>query len=158
MKFDRQGKIEACPAPARRRVTRLVVLLALSIVSFVPTQPVQSEVRISGNADALTLEVQDATLEQVLAALRLSFQFNYRSAKALGTATDGRFNGPLPRVVTRILEGHDYVMHRSSSGLQVDVFDSSPPAQAAPTRAVSAKPSAKECQYKDGDRIIPVEC
>jgi hypothetical protein len=148
----------------------LIVLLALWTGCFGFAAPAQAEVRVSGGADAVTIETQEATLEQVLAALRASFRFRYRSTAALDRVINGTYSGSLSRVIARLLEDQSYVIQSSQNELAVVILGPSRPAQVAgpvgpaASRAAGAAPPPapteplKECIYKDGDRVIPVEC
>jgi hypothetical protein len=148
----------------------LIVLLALWIGYLGIASAAHAEVRVSGAADAVTIETQEATLDQVLAALRTSFGFRYRSAGTLNGVISGTYSGSLSRVIARLLEGHSYVIQSSQNNLEVVIFGSSKPVQVTgpvgPTASRAASAAAppapteplKECIYKDGDRIIPVEC
>jgi hypothetical protein len=138
------------------------IILALWIVCFGFAQFANAEVRISGAADALKIETQQASLDEVLRALRASFKFQYHSTEALKGVISGTYSGSLRGVVTRLLEGNDYVIHDTKNNLEVAIFG--PTITPASNQANGAVPAqmqpepSKECQYKDGDRIIPVEC
>jgi hypothetical protein len=154
-------------SPSARSVPRAMtawrVALALSIACFGFVQRGNAEVRISGTADALRMEAREATLEEALRALQASFNFQYGGAGALDGIVNGTYSGSLSRVVARLLAGRDYVMRGSADGFAVEIFGPDGPAK---NRAVDAKPSIartipeapKNCIYKDGDRVIPVEC
>jgi hypothetical protein len=153
------GSISASSCGARNAIH---IILALWFVCFGFAQSANAEVRISGAADALKIETRQATLDEVLRALRASFKFQYRSAEPPKGVISGTYSGSLRSVVTRLLEGNDYVMHDSKNNLEVAIFGptitpASNPASGTATAGVQAEP-LKECQYKDGDRIIPVEC
>jgi hypothetical protein len=110
--------------------------------------------------------MRDATLEQVLQALRSSFKFQYRGAAALHDAISGTYSGSLPRVVANLLQGHDYVMHGSPDDLGVVILGPSgavpmvvmqaPIVMQAPVgrQTPAGREPLKECQYNG----IPVEC
>ena len=146
-----------------KRVTSHIALLAVVILSLSFARAANAEVRVSGQANALVVETRGATLNEVLSALRASVQFQYRGTEGLNGVVSGTYTGSLSRVVTRLLEGHDYVMHVSANNLELIVFGpraTTSMASRAPA-AASAGPQTepvKECQYKDGDRVIPVEC
>ena len=99
--------------PSRRDIIGLrELVLAISLAALVQaiTQPVRAEVRISGQMDALKVEAREASVEEVLAALRASVNLQYRTSDALNRVMTGTYNGSLQRVVARLLEGRNYVM------------------------------------------------
>jgi hypothetical protein len=79
--------------------------------------PAQAEMRMEGSSEALRLEVTDTKLSDVLNVLKAKFNLRYRSNDALEGRITGSFNGPLRRVVARLLEGYDYVIAITPDGL-----------------------------------------
>lgn len=166
----RYGIPVAKPSPAARAVCHIV--LALWIVCCGFAQAAYAEVRVSGAANALTIETRGATLDEVLRALRLTFKFQYQDTGTLHDVISGTYSGSLRSVVTRLLEGHDFIMHGSSDDLSVGIvapknapaanvvvgIQAAPAAPPAPAPLKAGPEPAKDCQYKDGDRMIPVEC
>jgi len=111
--------------PSRRdsiglRKLALAVWLAALLQAF--AQPVRAEVRVSGQADAVIVETREASVEEVLAALRASFNLRYRTSGALNRAMTGTYTGSLQRVIARLLEGHNYVLQSSAGGGELIVI------------------------------------
>ena len=155
MNSGRMRGFDPVPTSSRERAGPQIVLLAISIVCFAFAQSAHAEVRVSGGADAVMIETRDATLEEVLRALQASFKFRYRSTRGLDRVINGTYSGSLPRAVTRLLEGHNYVMQSSPNDLEVVIFVPGNPAQVT----VPTGPAPlKECEYNFGGRVIPVEC
>ena len=137
--------------------------LAMWIAYFGLCQSAGAEVNISGTPGAVRVEARQASIDEVLRALQTSFKLQYSASGAIGGMISGTYSGSLPSVIARILDGHNYVMHGSANGLQVEVLTTGtsavkPTARAAPgqhgTGAVSGSDPVKECQYNG----IPVEC
>ena len=104
------------------------------------------------------VEARGATLEDVLKALQDSFKFRYRSSETLGDGLiSGTYSGPLPRVIGRLLDGHNYTIRETANHLDVAIFGVSGPDRARAPQASSPQPP-KDCKYDDGVRVIPVEC
>lgn len=126
------------------------IILALWLVCFGFPQFACAEVRISDVADALKIETRQASLDEVLRALRASFKFQYRSSEPPKGVVSGTYSGSLRSVVTRLLEGNDYVMHDSPDNLEVAIF--APTITPAANQAGGAVPAQmqpeplKECQ------------
>jgi hypothetical protein len=71
----------------------------------------------------MRLELRDAPIEEVFAALRASFGLRYRSSAALNHRLTGIYEGSLRRVVARLLEGYDFIVKSSAGRVEVVVFD-----------------------------------
>jgi hypothetical protein len=86
-----------------------------------------AEIRVQGPADAVHLAARDATVAEILAALGEHYAVRHRGTPGtIGiTAT---FEGPLRRVLVRVLAGNDYVIKRGSDGLEVIVLSRGSPA------------------------------
>jgi hypothetical protein len=112
--------------PSRRdriglRKLGLAIWLAALLQAF--AQPVRADVRVTGQADALIVETREASVEEILAALRASFNLQYRTSGALNRVMTGTYTGSLQRVIARLLEGHNYVMQSSAGGSALIVFE-----------------------------------
>jgi hypothetical protein len=142
--------------------TACLVVLATWLVCFGFAQFAYAEVRVSGSANNLTIETQGASLDEILRALRTVFKFQYRDIGALHDVISGTYSGSLRNVLARLLEGHNYVMHGSPDNLSVEILaqkDAPAPGRGVNAVAAPAGPEPlKECQYKYGDRVVPVEC
>jgi hypothetical protein len=119
----------------------LLLLAAASVVAL--GHAALAEVKVEGRPEAVHLEIRDASLHDVLAALQARFKLRYRTADALDTPTTGVFDGPLRRVVARLLSGRDYAMEVTADGVDVLVLapqQASPAVVAAVTPANAARP------------------
>jgi hypothetical protein len=82
-----------------------------------------AEVRVSEAGDGrLTIEAHDATVRQVLDALRATRPLHVRTSDALARTVTGTYSGSLPRVLSRLLDGYDHVVHSTAAGIELDVF------------------------------------
>lgn len=123
------------PRPSLLLVISSAILLALG-------RAASAEVKIDGKREAVHLVVQDASLHDVLAALQERFNLRYRTIDTLETQTTGIFDGPLRRVVARLLSGRDYVIRVTADGVDVLVLAQQPSVAvvAAVTPANAARP------------------
>jgi hypothetical protein len=111
----------------------LLVLAAFGIVAA------PAEVRVSdAGGGRLTVEAHDATLRQVLDALRAVRPLRLHSSDALTRPVTGTYSGSLPRVISRLLEGYDHVVHLTAAGVDLDVFDSAQGARGTARTTVHA--------------------
>jgi hypothetical protein len=102
---------------------------------------VRAEVRVEGEARDVRLEARDATVGEILAALGERFALRYSGISG-GAPVTANFEGPLRRVVARVLEGYNFVIKERGDGLDVMVLNtSSPNAVVAPTIAPPTYPA-----------------
>jgi hypothetical protein len=102
--------------PPRRRVALPTILVALLAGS---ANQAFGEVLVEGQPEAVHIDARDVPLREVLDALRAKFNFQYRSNDALDTRMTGTFNGPLPRVTARILDGYDFAANIAAQNIDV---------------------------------------
>jgi hypothetical protein len=111
----------------RRFVASLIAVASLLIVK--PSFAFDG-VKVAGTAEKLKIEVNNATIDNALAALRSAVDFKCRCSPPLDRRVTGVYQGNIRRVLSRLLEGDDYVIKTSSSGaLEVIVLrtNGSPP-------------------------------
>jgi hypothetical protein len=127
---------------------RLLVLVITSGALLVgPGNAARAQVRVDGRPDAVHIEARDATLREVFDALQTKFNLRYRSDDALEVRRTGVFDGPLPRVTARILDGYDFAMKVTPQGIDVLVLrqnqvDGKTVASATPASAPPKGPPA----------------
>jgi hypothetical protein len=83
--------------------------------------PVPAGIQVSGSADAITIEARDTSVEDILAALSRAFDMDYSSSIDLDKRLHGTYVGPLSRVVTRILQGYNFVLTNNNGSVSVRV-------------------------------------
>ena len=110
-----------------------------------------AQLQVDGNPEAVHVDARDVTLQEVLSALHEKFNLQYRSDDALETRKTGVFDGPLPRVAARILDGYDFAMKVTPQGIDVLVLRQDRPGQAAvavaSARAIRPPMTAAEVKH-----------
>jgi hypothetical protein len=109
-------------APHRRAYAWLASVLICVGLACGVSVPVRAGMSIEGGPDALRLEANGASLEDVLAALRARFNLHYHASSALDGSITGTFQGPLARVASRLLGDYDFVIKRSAENVEIFVF------------------------------------
>lgn len=128
----RRSKTHAC-SPSRN-VSSVVTAIAATLGGMLTCLPcAQAEVRVTGGPRALKMEADDASIEDVLAALKNSVGLKYHSAVRLDQPFTGRFTGSLDEVVVRVLFSRDYsyVYKRSAEGPTLEIIAADPKAAGA---------------------------
>jgi hypothetical protein len=131
--------ISAAIAPVRTARSpnfdaRTLALLAVAL-AIAPTSAL-AEVQVRGSSEAVKIEARDTSVEEVLEALSHAFEMDYQSSVDLDKRLYGTYVGPLSRVVTRILQGYNFVLKTDNGSIVVTVVGTP---QAS---AVSAAPPA----------------
>jgi hypothetical protein len=106
--------------------------------------PAAAQIKVDGPAEAVRIDVSDAPLRDVLGALQGRFGLRYRSNDGLDTVRTLTLQGPLRRVVARLLEGYDFVIAVTPGGIDVLILQQSPAANAnvALSRSLPPQPPA----------------
>jgi len=79
----------------------------------------------------------------VLEALRTVRPLRLHSKAALDRTVTGTYSGTLPRVLSRLLDGYDHVIHQTAAGIDLDVVGTAPgaPASAPATGSIVMVPN-----------------
>jgi len=99
----------------------------------------------SGLDRSLRLTAEDASIDEVLAALSAKCNLTYSSEPELDRIVVGSYSGTLQQVVGRILEGYDYVVNVSVERIELKVLSRSAsvakPSTLPPPSSQSAAPA-----------------
>ncbi len=118
-----------------------VMIVPLVLAAYAASA--RAEIRVEGPASDVHIDARDATVGDVLAALAERFGLRVR-----GSVGDRRisadFDGSLRQVITRVLDGYNYVIRTRGDGMEVMVLStSSPHAMPAPIYSPPTYPAAK---------------
>jgi hypothetical protein len=83
---------------------------------------------VRGTSQAVVIEAQNATVEEVLVALTDTFKVQFRSAANLDKRLTGTYEGTLQQAVSRILKGYDFVVKSSEARLEITLLGAGKPA------------------------------
>src|SRR4029453_9231046 len=101
--------------------------------STVAAFPAHAEIILEGPADALQIEMHDASVQEVLLVLGANYGLRLSSSAPLDRSVSGSFNGPLPRLVARLLDRYNYVVKSANGTLEVVVLGAHDAPPAAPS-------------------------
>jgi hypothetical protein len=79
-------------------------------------------VRVQLDAAAVRVEAHQTTIASVLSALAGAFNIRYRASIALDEVLNGTYAGSLGHVISRVLNGYNYVIKYESSQLDVIIL------------------------------------
>jgi hypothetical protein len=118
-------------------------IAGLLLAAFLQSD-LRAEVLVEGEARDVRVEARDATVVDILVALGEHFALRYRGSPASGGVT-AKFEGPLRRVVARVLDGYNFVIRENADGIEVIVLSTtSPYAVPAPPTAPPTVPSRRQ--------------
>jgi hypothetical protein len=84
-----------------------------------------AEVRLSGTPDRVVLTTNDATIAEILAALRTTFDIAVTLKGATARKFTGTYIGSPSQVLSRVLKGEDYVLRSASDGMSIRLLGNS---------------------------------
>jgi hypothetical protein len=121
---------------------RIAVLLGAALI--VAPAPVLAETQVSGTPKAVRIEARDAPLEEILAALNRAFGVHYQLSVNLDKRLTGTYEGFLPQVLARILNGYRFGLYKDNGAMAVIV--AGPPQLMPTTAALQLRPSTLALQ------------
>jgi hypothetical protein len=111
--------------------------MALAATLAVAPTSLFAEAQVQGSPEAVRIETQNSSIEEILAALGNAFELRYRSSANLAKQLSGTYQGSLQRVVVRVLEGYDFVLRNNKGKIEITVLGTR---GAAPAAAVASNP------------------
>jgi hypothetical protein len=121
--------------PANLSAAAAPAAIALGVALAVAPTWTYAEIQVRGTPQAVVVEAQNATVEEILVALTDQFKVQFRSAANLDKRLTGTYEGTLAKAVTRILKGYDFLMKSGPSGLEITLLGAGKPLAVAGTRA-----------------------
>jgi hypothetical protein len=96
-----------------------------------------AEVSVQGTPEVLRVEAKNASVEEVLRTLRDVYGLTYQSEIPLERQISGTYDGPLPKVLARLLEGSNFFLTHNGNNFRVVIIS---PAGPQPIPAPSTMP------------------
>ena len=93
---------------------------ALSVTAMAAAQ-------VSGNPQAVSVDAQNSSIKDILTALAKQFNIRYQSTANLDKEVTGTYEGSLPRVVARLLEGYNFIITTNQDVIEVTVLGTQGP-------------------------------
>jgi SPOR domain len=127
---------------ARRKTADLSAVppaaIALGIALAIVPISVCAETKVRGTPQAVVVEAQNASVEEVLVALTDTFKVRFWSAANLDKRLTGTYQGTLRQAVSQILKGYHFVVKSGRAGLEITLLDTG-----KPVAVVGARPATK---------------
>jgi hypothetical protein len=99
--------------------------IALGVALAIAPTLVLAEVVVRGNPKAVSIEAQNASVEEILVTLGNAFDVHYRSSTDLRKRLTGTYEGSLQKVVTQVLNGYDFLVATGERRIEITLLGSS---------------------------------
>jgi hypothetical protein len=95
------------------------IAMTLLLGWYLGGERAEAEVRLSGTPDRVVLTTNDATIAEILYALRSAFHVEVKLQGATARKFTGVYSGPVRQVLSRLLTGDNYIFHFASDGMSI---------------------------------------
>jgi hypothetical protein len=99
-----------------------VGIAAVAAMLIAAPAPVLAAAEVSGNPQAVRIEAQNTSVADILAALGRDFGVKYTSSTDLDRPITGTYEGPLQRVLARVLDGYNFVVKTRDGRIELTVL------------------------------------
>jgi hypothetical protein len=135
--------------------------IALGIALAIIPMCVRAETKVRGTPQAVVVEAQNASVEEVLIALTDTFKVRFRSAANLNKRLTGTYQGTLQQAVSRILKGYHFAARSGPAGLEITLHGTGTPVDVEAARAATRPAEAAARQppieaVDSGDPTVPL--
>jgi hypothetical protein len=132
----------------RARCSSLILGAGVAIVLGVAltTAPTSAlaEALVHGSLEAVIIEANNTSIEEILAALSNAFDLHYRSMANLEKPLTGNYAGSLQKVMKHILNGYNFYVKTGNGVIEVTVLETSnatPATEASSSFQVAERPA-----------------
>jgi len=129
---------------------------ALSVV-FVCSLPTiaSAEVHVEGSPALVRVSTSRDTISDVLSALAATFNVQYRTAIPLDAAADATYSGSLQQVISRLLDGYNYMVKTDDSKTTEIVVFGTRGKVVTSLKALTDKPEVESVQSNTDESSAP---
>jgi hypothetical protein len=96
--------------------------LLLAAMVAIDSTPVRAEVSVHGDITAVRIDASQASVSQVLAAVGSAFNIRTRTSTSLDSPINGTYTGSLSEVMSRVLDGYNYVVKNQDGSIEITIF------------------------------------
>jgi hypothetical protein len=135
------GVVRLASVHQRRHVFALSVVFVCSLPTIT-----RAEVHVEGSPPAVRVTTSRDTISDVLSALAATFEVRYRTAIPLNAAADASYSGSFRQVISRLLDGYNYVIKTDDSKTAEIIVLSKRGEAGNPPKAPADKPEVARVQ------------
>ncbi len=81
-----------------------------------------AELRVAGNPESVSIDAQNASIKEILDTLSKSFDVHVQSTANLEKQLTGTYEGSLPQVLKRVLEGYNVIIKTNKNRIEITVL------------------------------------
>ena len=131
-----------------------VFALSVAFVGSLPTIA-SAEVHVEGSPAVVRVSTGRDTISDVLSALAATFNVRYRTAIPLDAAADATYSGSLQQVISRLLDGYNYMVKTDDSKTTEIVVFGTRGKVVNPPKAPTDKPEVESVQSNTDESSAP---
>jgi|SRR6516165_2343856 hypothetical protein len=136
----------------KAKISNFAVLLAPLLLAA--QTPAHAEANVTGTVDSVRLEAHAASLEEVLSAFGTAFNLRYHTSTALVESVNGTYSGSLQRLLSRLLDGYNFVIKTSDNEIEVAIYGGEREGQTPVWRVEAPNlPSPPQGGYRPGPPV-----
>jgi hypothetical protein len=120
------------------RLLQAIFGSALVVTGAICSRNANAETIIATAGDNIIVETHDGSVLAALAAIGGKFDLHLRGLSSLDRPIEGRYEGSLRGVVTRLLNGYDYVMKIDGGRVEVVVLGVAKQSETRPANILGA--------------------
>jgi hypothetical protein len=98
-------------------------LAVATVLAFGVATTAPAEVRIEGNLRDLRVSTSGDALSDVLSAFSTRLPVTYRTAVPLNREINGAYSGSFSQVISRLLDGYNYIIKNDQKLTEIIVLD-----------------------------------
>lgn len=99
-----------------------LALVAAAVLAYSVATVARAEVKIEGTLAAVRVATDQETISEVLSAFGGAFDVRYRTAIALDATAGTAYSGSFGQVISRLLNGYNYVIKTDRDSIEILVF------------------------------------
>lgn len=112
-----------------------------------------AEVQLSGTEDQFVLQAKNATIGEIVSGIQSTFNVKVRLTGSTARQFTGSYAGSLRRVLSRLLDGEDYIISSAADGMTIALLDRSGGARNA--TAIAARVAGGQEETKPVQGWVP---
>jgi hypothetical protein len=97
-------------------------LIPTTVLACVFATVTRAEIKIEGSLASVRLTTDKEAISEVLSAFGGAFEVRYRTAIALDAAAGTAYSGSLGQVISRLLDGYNYMIRMDQKTIEIIVF------------------------------------
>jgi len=113
--------------------------------------PACAEVHVAGSRAAVRITISRDTISDVLSAIAATFNVRYRTKFPLDAVADATYSGSFGQVISRLLNGYNYVIKTDQGICLKDVIGQRVLPAGQPSHPPAHDPTARSVTYRCSD-------